>query len=639
MNTTARGREPWPVLLALVAVWGLVLPESAAPFQGGKALLLPLAAALALAHLLPRGKDLIRQQDTRLLALLLALLALTTALSPARWVALWGNDYREMGALVWGSAFVLAWAWPRLGGTPRALGMALSVGSGLAVGVLVWARAMPPEVGLAPLAPALQSGGTTGNAAFLAVALAGVVPFLLGLAATPGRGRERALFAVAAAWSLAGIVITGSRGGLLGLGVAALVVGLLRLPRPWRWLWGLGGTFLPSAAIIWAATHPHTWAWDFLHRNGTLVQRLIVWQATLDLLRRHPLQALLGFGADTMGLFFPEVYPAVLVGYEPDLQAHVFDRAHNLLLDLWVQFGLIPVLIAVILTLRAWRRTKRPRKPSPPWRDGALAGVMALLANWAVHFPTPTTLLLALMLSQTRAGEDTSAAGDDPLPALWGIGLGLVALFALPEPGGRVLLVGLALLGAGASLFLNRSLSVVEPLLVPTVVVGALLVAFPTTPGLPTVAAVALITAGWAWYARPPVRWPALAVVIVGLVLVVPPLMSDAWAGSGERALARGDVTRAVTLGERAWRLFPRERVTFLMARGYAVMEGMPMAARVEQALTWLDRAPQPHSAGWWHVRLAVLRRGVEAGVVPRARWEKALAGARAYFPGNPAWR
>lgn len=648
-----RASHSWAVLFTVIATWVTVLPESALPFQGGKALMLVLGAALALAesfpipsgHPAPSPRWRLRFGPG--VALFLSALVISTLNSPARRIALWGNDHREMGALVWAGALVLAWIWAHQR-SRWALGLALLVGSGVAVGGMLWPRVHPFPPPLAPLAPGFQTGGTLGNSAFLATALTPLIPFFLGLGldalkAEDGGGRVALVFFLGFTWSLAGMFLSGTRAGLLGLAVAALVLGTLWLPRYWRWLWSGGGITLALAALVWAASHPGSPAWNFLHRNATLTQRLIVWRATFDLLARHPRQTILGFGADTMALFFPEVYPPVLIGYEADLQAHVFDRAHNLFLDVWLQFGILGLvgMIAMgIAWLRAWRQARQMTEHSLRL-DTAFAAALALLSTWLVHFPTPTTLVLIGLLAAeaTRsAAEPRPAAEFHAFPILWGFGLALVAIFALSDAqSARVFLGGLALAAALLSTLLVNSLSVLEPLLLPPTLASAALLIGAGQAGIPSILAVGIVVGMWGWYAsrRNRRRW---GMVLLSLVLVLPPLLGDAWVGASERALARGKAAEAIALGERAWNLFPRERTALFNARAHFLRPDRDDPERLRAALEWLDRSPLPHSADWWYVRLAILKAGRRAGLVDAVTLREALSRARAYFPGNLRW-
>ncbi len=633
----------WAVLIAIVATWTILVPESALPFQGSKALVLPLTAMLALAE--KRRRPLVAGSwGFAVLLWFFAVLALSTLLSPAPRVAFWGNDHRQMGALVWGGALALTWVWTRTRRSPRALGLSLVTGSGVAVAVLFWARGLPPAGSLASLLPGLQAGGTLGNAAFLATALVPLVPLFLGLAFQAWKDDERRLagvFMVALGWTVAGLGLTGSRAGLLGLWVAALVLGVLWLPRPWRWLWAGVGTLAPVGLILWAATHPNTPAWDFLHRNATLAQRLIVWRATLELLYRHPFRALVGFGADTMGLFFPEVYPSVLIGYEPDLQPHVFDRAHNLLLDIWIQFGLIGVVGTALSAgwlVRTWRGT-RNASGSTIYQDAAFAAFCALCGTWIVHFPIPPTLLLAGLLAVEATRPPSREDGYDVLPVVWGTALGWVTIFALSGgPRARALITGIALVGGILSITVSGTTpSLIERLLLPAVLAGAALLILPSWAGLSSMVALALVIGTWMWHTRAQAssRW---VLALVGLALVFPPWVSDAWLGAGERALSRGDVVAAIRLGHRAWRLFPQERTALFNARAHFVYTKDDLSGRLRTAEEWLARSPTPHSADWWYVRLRILQRGYEDGVVPKNVLDEARAKARSYFPGNLVW-
>ncbi len=352
--------------LALIFTWVLVLPGSTLPFQGGQALALVMWGLLAGMVLLGRrgGGRVSLRGGHAVVGMGLAALVISTLFSPAPRVALLGNDDRWLGSLAWGAALCLGVVAARWGLSPRGVACAGAVAAFYALGTLLWARLFPnmAEGWLAPLVPALQAGGTLGNGAFLGGALVPLLPLWGSLAWQEGRrGRW------AAAWGWAGLTggvllalaLTGARAVLVGVWVMGVFWGARMWRGRARVAWLAGNVLVPALAVAWAAMHPQSWAWDFLHRNGTLVQRLLVWQATLTLMGWHPGWALTGMGADTLGLFFPQVYPPALIGYEPDLQAHVFDRAHTFVLDVWVQFGVMGLAAWGALLLWAylsWRR-------------------------------------------------------------------------------------------------------------------------------------------------------------------------------------------------------------------------------------------------------------------------------------------
>jgi len=650
-------------LLALLFSWLWVIPMSTLPFQGGKAWALTGFGALALAAA-ATGRGL-RAPSGHVRFFLLAgtlIIIGSTLVSVAPRVALWGNDDRHMGVAVWLAAGVLGYTWWAGQGDPRSLGRVLSLSSYLTGGILLWTRffAPPSETLLGTLAPGLQVGGPLGNESFLGVAMAASMPYFVGLAwASYREGRASRHWWIAALWSALLPLVVGSRAAILGLWAALLVLGWLflhaRVRRDRRPCLALGwwgsGLGLPAGSLVWALTHPHGRLWNLLERNGTLAQRLLVWQADLQLLLRHPLRAFTGFGADAMGVVFPQVYPAALTDYEPDMQAHVFDRAHNLFLDIWIQFGIGGVVLLVLGGAMLVRHTwPHVRSGDNPVMAGALSSWLSLMLMWQFHFPTPTTLLMVALFATTSIGP-TSRSGRSNLPyTLTGIALALIVQMALPYGGtwSRSFLLEIAMLLYA----LSRSHGSVGPLYVlflPSLLVASLWLLTPTrwvfVPAL-TVWSVALLIWGWerCRQVKPvPGRRTSLiwaSAILVLAYVAVRPLIADGfhqaarlWAGSREK----GNI--AERYGKWAWRLDPRERVALTMAQLALGDKSMPSPRQIRAARAWLTRSPQPHSASWWYVDLQLMDIGVRVGVFTDKERRRAYRAALAYFPGNVRWR
>jgi len=643
--------------LAVVMSWVAMLPLSTVPFQGIKAVGLVFWGVIGCGWLLAR-----RPLSTarwapaawKVLFLWAVAILIATVASPARHVALWGNDDRWLGGWVWLSVGVLAVVWMASGPRPQWLGDALFIGSWVAVSHMLLARIWPEawQGLMAPLLPGYEVGGTLGNGAFLGVALAPLPVYfwtLYRLASTP---RDRHRWLIAIGWSVVGIVLSNSRASWLGLVVSVWAYGLFYGRSLWRWIWGVGGIALAVGAVTWAATHPYTWAWDMLHRNGTLVQRLIVWQATWQLLRHHPWQAVAGFGADTLGLFFPEVYPPVLIGYEPDLTARVYDRAHLLLLDVWVQFGVVGVVALAVTAWEVLRLGFREGHADPHVR-GLFSALAGLGAAWVWHFPTPTTLLLgALWLGTLFAGKRPSSEvlGEKRL-SWWGSALAWVLvpwLVFAPATGrwvwGGFLLVTVAMLNV------LGTPTPVRPLLVPALLAGGLGVA-----GIlvdePFFIVLGIFAAGvgmvlWdirlslAFTRRGLIRsggWVGIGVFIV--MLVMWPLREDMILQLAQLTAAQGDHARALTYTERLYRWPPRERTAIIVASIYGSQDTPLSREAWLNAQLWLAQAPRPRSAAWWHTALWLADRATQAGLLSATERERLYTAARAYFPGNLAWQ
>ncbi len=589
-----------PVLFALVFTWIWMVPWSTSPFQAEKSVALVLPALYVIPWLPRRGRG-----------LLLAVLALSLTVAYPAWrVALWGNDYRWMGMLAWMAAGVLTWAWSTSGEPSESLALLLTSVATLSLSILILARVFPAFfIGdLALWHPAFAEGGLLGNRAFLGTALAPLVMYWAGFAIHAFHRRmwrQGLWWGFYALLALVGLFLSHSRGGWLGIGIALIVVGGLVWSGSRRYAWWVGTGGMAVGGILWGMAHPHSSGWEFIYRNGTLPQRWIVWQATLRLLLRHPWRALVGFGADTLGLYFPEVYPTVLMQYESDGRAHVFDRAHNILLDIWVQFGGVGLLIGCIgAGWVVYRWLHLSQRDARVW--GALAGWVTLLGTWLVHFPTPTTLLMAGLLAAESTRSPRPALERLPRGPLffgYGLGIGVLACLWMGIPmvmwgyGTPVMYTGFGL----GILWALESLS--------------------------------LVRFGWG-EARFRRAMYALAVtVLVGLFFTGDVVLG--WATSLNRG---GHHALAISLGQRAWPLCPRERTAWQMASLWLDRNASPTAEDVQQALFWLHRAPEPHSAAWWFVYLDTMRAAHNVGMKRREEVKRAFDQARSYFPGNIEW-
>ena len=195
------------------------------------------------------------------------------------------------------------------------------------------------------------------------------------------------------------LVLTQSRGALLGFAVALLVVvvGRVRAPlkrastqrRPYgrdrRWLW-LVPVLAVAAAAGWAATWGRPYgaqpllnlvsdkAWDSVVRSGE--ERLELFSHALYALEDFPLT---GVGLGMSPRVLPLLYPLLLVRLEPELP-HV----HNIYLQVGVDHGL-PGLIAflaflILLSGMGMQAIRLSRgRPWEPLAIGLLAGLVATL--------------------------------------------------------------------------------------------------------------------------------------------------------------------------------------------------------------------------------------------------------------------
>ncbi len=193
-----------------------------------------------------------------------------------------------------------------------------------------------------------------GNPIFLGAWLAALAPLSLALMleSWPRRGAGGGLQALGAAVNLvacaAGLAATASRGPLLGAAIGLGLVGLLAAGRRWPRPAGTAAVFgAIAAAVLLAALLIRGPEGLALGRGRTVEQRLLVWQATADLMGTSgPGRWMVGYGPESLPYVIGPHLPERLVQATP---TQFFDRAHSRLWDALVAAGL-PGLLAGLAT-------------------------------------------------------------------------------------------------------------------------------------------------------------------------------------------------------------------------------------------------------------------------------------------------
>jgi len=202
-------------------------------------------------------------------------------------------------------------------------------------------------------------------------------------------------------WRFAGVigavsclVLSASRGALLGAVVAAFAVLLVRRwsRRPGRWWWGpaiaavlLGAAWLaPGTRARLSGTTPFA--------DSTIGGRLLLWQESTALVGTHPV---LGVGpsrfVDSIGAFHTTAWAAQVGPYAPP------DSPHNVVLQVlagtgWLGLaGVVAVAVAVAAALWATR-------PWDPWQAGTVLATTAVAVSYLTSFTDPVTLTVVLLL-------------------------------------------------------------------------------------------------------------------------------------------------------------------------------------------------------------------------------------------------
>ncbi|MBO0728080.1 MAG: O-antigen ligase family protein, partial [Acidimicrobiaceae bacterium] len=257
----------------------------------------------------------------------------------------------------------------------------------------------------------VRASGTFGNADYLGIFLAMVLPFAVRELIDAGPGFGRLLWANVAAVMAVALLLTFSRGAWLGtvVGVAIAAISRLRVPRP-REAAIVGiviSLVLVSAALMGIQNRSPVSA--ILARASSLADptvgtggtRLQIWGDTLHLIAARPVA---GWGPDTFGLVFPSFQTG---DWTPGAQ---IDRAHSDLLDVASSQGLLGVgaylwLLGAI-ALAFWRG--RRRQGSMAAAGAVAAYFVSMLVNFAwVPATAPFWLVLAAAVATwTQPAED-----------------------------------------------------------------------------------------------------------------------------------------------------------------------------------------------------------------------------------------
>lgn len=157
-----------------------------------------------------------------------------------------------------------------------------------------------------------------------------------------------------------------------------------------------------------------------INEGGSIAARWSIWRASLQLLWPR---LWLGYGADTLELHFPSVYPPELVYYQG--RGVIVDRAHNFLLDWSLSFGVVATIILLALIFfilkQGWGEltashleilnpTARPSIGNL-WLSACMAAICAhLIGNLFLFEVTATAIVFWLLLSIVTASATHTEA-------------------------------------------------------------------------------------------------------------------------------------------------------------------------------------------------------------------------------------
>ncbi len=188
---------------------------------------------------------------------------------------------------------------------------------------------------------------TLGRANFTGAYLALLLPLTLTAAQLGKNSWQRIGYGALAVLELIVIALTQARAAwiaaVVGIGVLLWLQAAPQVTAVSLAQWAGRGCLLGGALLL------------ILQRGiaagGSIAARWTIWQASLRLLWPR---LWLGYGADTLELHFPSVYPPQLVYYQG--RGVVVDRAHNWLLDWSLNYGVVATVIFLLLVTFILRR-------------------------------------------------------------------------------------------------------------------------------------------------------------------------------------------------------------------------------------------------------------------------------------------
>jgi len=156
---------------------------------------------------------------------------------------------------------------------------------------------------------------------------------------------------------LVGLYMSQSRGAWMAVGVTVLILLALVLPRQGRLV--LGGIVVVGLALVGPALLHSLWT----GHSGTAQSRVFIWLAALHMIADHPLR---GIGFARFLLLYSPAYshhPYWIPSYHGTTTAAATDphvsQAHNVLLNFWLNIGILGVISYLWLLCQLARAARR----------------------------------------------------------------------------------------------------------------------------------------------------------------------------------------------------------------------------------------------------------------------------------------
>ncbi len=212
-----------------------------------------------------------------------------------------------------------------------------------------------------------------------------------------GPVRWRWLMMICGVLALFGLILTETRGSIIGAGVA--LVWMMFRWAPFRRLAMVGLGIIAVVTVLnfgsVTSAGPVTVVSDrlaTLSLNSQGDQRLRIWETTPEIIAQHPF---FGVGQGN----FPTVSPSFGL---TDLGGVPFDHAHDLFLNVAAELGLIGLALLLImlfaLVRSAHRALERRDSELYPLALALTASLLAVLVNSLTEYPLRQNLILAAIL-------------------------------------------------------------------------------------------------------------------------------------------------------------------------------------------------------------------------------------------------
>jgi len=209
----------------------------------------------------------------------------------------------------------------------------------------------------------------------LSLVLGRIIPVAISMALLSPKQRRRVACGLACIPMLICLFLTYSRGAwLLGLPATLLFIGMMRGRR------GTIIALLVSAlgmVVLLPFVGTERIASLFQFGRGTTFLRLRLWEATIHMIRDHPI---FGVGLDNFLYHYPDyILPGAEI--EPGMS-----HPHNLVLDFWVRLG-IPGLISLVWLLSTFFRSglRLYRRFDDGYERAIVLGCMGSMVDFVAH--------------------------------------------------------------------------------------------------------------------------------------------------------------------------------------------------------------------------------------------------------------